>query len=138
MGDILNEKENAVDKRIVVPDEPKRIDPKKLGSLPVSQEDSWDTYSSTDLEEHSEDTWHTYNPKDLEDSKAKAHNREMDAKAREMGFKIIAGCLLCIFLVFLVDVCFPARSELSPVVIEICKTSLLVVFGYIFGKGSNS
>ena len=81
---------------------------------------------------------------DLEALKIKNDNKDKKRKDKRYytAFKLIVGCLVLLCIVYIIDVALTAYlkkdvSSLTKDVIEIIKTLLFTLSGYIFAKKEN-
>lgn len=74
----------------------------------------------------------------LEARKLDEKDKERKEKRYFSAFKLIVGCLIFLGIIFLVDtivfIAFDKTSELTSSIIEVIKTLLFTLSGYLFAK----
>ena len=77
----------------------------------------------------------------LEVRKLDEKDKERKEKRYFSAFKLIVGCLIFIGIIYLIDtivtIAFGKASELTTSVIEIIKTLLFTLSGYLFARKEN-
>ncbi len=78
---------------------------------------------------------------ELEARKLDEKDKERKEKRYFSAFKLIVGCLVFLGLIFLIDtivsIAFGKTSELTNSIIEIIKTLLFTLSGYLFARKEN-
>lgn len=78
---------------------------------------------------------------ELEARKLDEKDKERKEKRYFSAFKLIVGCLIFLGLIFLIDtivsIAFGKTSELTNSIIEIIKTLLFTLSGYLFARKEN-
>lgn len=77
----------------------------------------------------------------LEAKKLEEKDKERKEKRYFSAFKLIVGCLVFLGIVYLIDtivsIAFGTASELTNSIIEIIKTLLFTLSGYLFARKEN-
>lgn len=78
---------------------------------------------------------------ELEVRKIEEKDKERKEKRYFSAFKLIVGCLIFLGIIFLIDtivtIAFGKTSKLTNSIIEIIKTLLFTLSGYIFARKEN-
>ena len=78
---------------------------------------------------------------ELEARKLDEKDKERKEKRYFSAFKLIIGCLIFLGIIFLIDtivsIAFGKTSELTNSIIEIIKTLLFTLSGYLFARKEN-
>nr|DAZ65997.1 MAG TPA: hypothetical protein [Caudoviricetes sp.] len=78
---------------------------------------------------------------DLEVRKLEEKDKERKEKRYFSAFKLIVGCLVFLGIIFLIDtvstIAFGTTSEITNSIIEIIKTLLFTLSGYLFARKEN-
>lgn len=78
---------------------------------------------------------------ELEARKLEEKDKERKEKRYFSAFKLIVGCLVFLGIIFLIDtfvsIAFGKTSELTNSIIEIIKTLLFTLSGYLFARKEN-
>ena len=78
---------------------------------------------------------------ELEARKLDEKDKDRKEKRYFSAFKLIVGCLIFLGLIFLIDtivsIAFGKTSELTNSIIEIIKTLLFTLSGYLFARKEN-
>lgn len=78
---------------------------------------------------------------DLEAKKLDEKDKERKEKRYFSAFRLIVGCLIFLGIIFLIDIitsiAFGKTSELTNSIIEIIKTLLFTLSGYLFARKEN-
>lgn len=79
--------------------------------------------------------------KELTTTELREKDKERKEKRYFTAFKLIVGCLVFLGLIFLIDtvttIAFAKTSETTNSIIEIVKTLLFTLSGYLFGRSEN-
>ncbi len=81
--------------------------------------------------------------RDLNTVKLESEEKDKDRKEKRYfsAFKLIVGCLIFLGLIYLIDtivtIAFGAVSETTNSIIEIVKTLLFTLSGYLFARKEN-
>lgn len=83
-----------------------------------------------------------YEENGLSTKRLEDKERERKEKRYFSAFKLIIGCLVFLGLIFLIDtfttIAFGKASDTKNSIIEIVKTLLFTLSGYLFGRSDNS
>lgn len=92
-----------------------------------------------EIDEPLDDTLHAET--DLEVKKLEDKDKERREKRYFSAFKLIVGCLIFLGLIFAIDtivtIAFNKTSETTNSIIEVIKTLLFTLSGYLFARKEN-